>query len=351
MTKLNVGVIFGGASAEHEVSKLSAVNVLSYLNSGKYNIIPIYVSKDGTWYLYDGNFAKLPENIEKYCATVTLGKQGILRIVGDKVRVLNVDIVFSVIHGKQGEDGTIQGLCEVMGLPYVGSGVLASSICMDKTYTNLVASSFNIPTVPSIVLTEKYLQSLQSLDEVVKEIKSKLGYPCFIKPASSGSSIGTFKVKNKKEIITAIDEALKIDNKIIVQKFIKCRELECAVLEEDDGLIVTPPGEIQTTDEFYSYEAKYISNESKTIVPAKVSEEVVNTIRDYAQILFNATLCKGLARIDFFLDQTGNIIFNEINTMPGFTDISMYPKLLNHVGYSGEVIVSKLIQNAVFKQR
>ena len=345
MTKLNIGVVFGGASPEHEVSRASALNIFTYLSPEKYNIIPIYISREGNWFLYDGSLNKLPENIEKYSAGVTLGKQGMLRIVGEKVKIITLDLAFSVIHGKTGEDGTIQGLFEMCGLPYVGCGVSASAICMDKTKADLIAKSLDIPTVPSIVIHQG-----DPIEEIVKDIRGSLGYPCFIKPASGGSSVGAAKAKNKKEIIEAIENALNFDHKVIIQKFIKCRELECSVIGAGDNIEVSLPGEITTPEEFYSYDAKYNNPESKNIIPANVDEKIADQARDYALRLFKAVEGSGLARVDFFLEQkTDKLIFNEINTMPGFTNISMYPQLVMHMGYTPQAMLDRLVEIAIFK--
>lgn len=349
MTKINIGVVFGGKSPEHEVSKASAINIFASLDQDKYNIIPIFISKDGDWFLYDGSLNKLPDNIEKYCASVTLSKQGMLRIVGEKVKILTIDVAFSVIHGATGEDGYIQGLFEMAELPYVGCGVLASALCMDKCYTRVIAASLQIPITPSMIYS---LYDLSNMDEVTKEIRATIGYPCFIKPSSSGSSLGTSKAKNKKEVTKAIQEALKYSTKVIVEKYVKARELECAVLGTGEEIEISTVGEIVTPEEFYTYTAKYHNPASKTVIPADISEDVIQKIREYSYTLFKGVGAFGLARIDFFLeDKTGKVIFNEINTMPGFTDISMYPKLIEHMGYSQQALLDKLIELAIYRSK
>ncbi|MCL1994748.1 MAG: D-alanine--D-alanine ligase [Defluviitaleaceae bacterium] len=348
MNKLNIGVVFGGASPEHDVSCASALNIFNYLDLDKYNIIPIYVSREGCWFLYDGNLSKLPANIEKYSAGVTLSRQGILRIVGEKVKNITIDVAFSVIHGRTGEDGAIQGFFEMCGLPYVGCGVSASAICMDKTRANSVVESLGIPTIPYITIFEN--DSDDSVEKKVAEVRSKLGYPCFVKPASGGSSIGTSKAKNKKEIIAAVEHALKFDYKVIIQKFIKCRELECSVIGSGDEIEVSLPGEIVTPEEFYSYDAKYNNPVSKNIIPAPVDKKIADTAMEYSFEIFKSIECSGLARIDFFLEQkTDKLFFNEINTMPGFTNISMYPQSIVHMGYSPQSMLDRLINIAVYK--
>lgn len=349
MNKINIAVIFGGASFEHDVSRASALNIFSYLDTDKYNIIPIYITREGNWFLYDGTLNKLPPNIEKYCAAVTLGRQGLLRIVGDKVKIITVDVAISCIHGKYGEDGTIQGLFEMMNLPYVGCGVLASAVCMDKTHTRIIAEKAGIPCTPAVVINNVDTTDKEVMDELAKKVRSKLGYPCIIKPSSGGSSLGTNKAKNKKEIVAGIEDALKFDNKVIIEKFIQARELECAVLETPEGkVLVTVPGEIKSAEDFYTYDAKYNNADSKTIIPADVEEEVALLAMQYSERIFAAVGGSGLSRVDFFLDKkTGELIFNEINTMPGFTDISMYPMLVASMGMEPNELLDTLVQTAL----
>ncbi|MCL1935800.1 MAG: D-alanine--D-alanine ligase [Defluviitaleaceae bacterium] len=351
MTKINVAVIFGGPGPEHDVSKSSAINIFDNLDTLKYNIIPIYISKENEWFLYDGSTSKISNNIEIYCASVVPSKQSILRIVGDKVKTISLDVAFSIVHGKLGEDGTIQGVFEAMEIPYVGCSTLSSAVCMDKTYTKLIANSIGIPTTEHIIL-KKHKKDIKEIlnDEKINEIKEKIGFPCIVKPSSSGSSVGTAKVKNKKELLISVSEAFEIDNKIMIEKYIKARELECAILGSGDNIICTLPGEILTTDTIYSYDAKYNNPSSKNIIPAKVSEDIAELAKEYSMKLFEAVDGDGMCRVDFFLDTKTNIlIFNEINTIPGFTDISMYPKLLVHEGITNKNILDKLIEMAISK--
>lgn len=340
--KLNAAVFFGGRSREHEVSRNSAINIMSYLNPSKYNILPVYISKEGKWFLYDGSLTNIPDEIESFSALVTFSSKecSLLRIVGDKVRSVSVDIAVPALHGKYGEDGTIQGLFEMMNLPYVGCGPLASALAMDKTYTRLIAAASDIPITPYLVFTKN-----SDPEDSSKKIRSELGYPCFIKPASSGSSVGTNKAKNKKEIIAALKEAFEIDNKVIVEKFIKGTEIECALLGEGENTLVSIPGEISTPDDFYTYEAKYGNPLSKNIIPATVSEKTMEKAMYYSQKIFKAIGGSGLARADFFVqEKTGKVFFNEINTMPGFTNISMYPQLAFYMGLKPYELMDRLIE-------
>lgn len=351
MTKINLGVLFGGPSPEHEVSKASAINIFNNLDE-KYNVIPIYISKTGQWYLYDGNLSKMPknENIEAYCAEVVLSKKGLLRIVGDKIRVMSIDVIFPILHGRYGEDGVVQGLLEANDIPYVGCGVFASAVCMDKIHTKEVAIAAGIPTVPHFVV---YPWNMKDSDSLVKELRATIGYPLFIKPANTGSSVGISKAKNKREVIAGLTNAFEYSEKVIVEKFVKAREIEVAVLGTGGhDTEATEPGEISQNDTFYTYEAKYNDPTSKNIIPANIDENLANQAKEYAIKIFKAVGGRGLARVDFFLDtKTNQLLLNEVNTMPGFTDISMYPQLINNAGMSHSQLIDRIINMAILKQQ
>ncbi|MCL2574597.1 MAG: D-alanine--D-alanine ligase [Defluviitaleaceae bacterium] len=349
MDKKVVAVIFGGVSGEHDISKLSAASVINALDEDKYFVLPIYITQDGRWLMYDG--AK--ENIknlqwEKFGTPVVLSPDaahhGILRLVGEKFRVIHVDVAFPVMHGKNGEDGTVQGLLELAGIPYVGSGVAASAICIDKIHTNMMAEKIGLKQAQYLTFNKKDLGD--NVDEIAKKIRYELKYPCFVKPATTGSSVGISKARNKKELIAALHEASKHDGNIIVEQMMTGREIECAVLGNDNPAASTVGERIFET-EFYDYDAKYHDNRSKVVVPAELPEYVVEQIRQQSLDIYRITRCKGLARVDFFLDAEGEVIFNEINTMPGFYEISMYAKLWNYEGMAYEEIVDKLIELAV----
>ncbi len=338
MIKKNVCVVFGGVSTEHEVSKASAATVISNISEEKYNIIPLYITKDGRWLLYDGAIDNL-KNIqwEKYGTLAVLSPDrkngGLLRIVGDKVKTIPLDVIFPVLHGRNGEDGSIQGLFEITGIPYVGASVLASALCMDKSYTKIIAESQGIS------------QAKYQVFKAGETVKSKLGYPCFVKPANAGSSVGISKVNNKKELDKAVQNAFQYDTKIIIEKAIVGRELECSVLgtggEDTKASCV---GEIIPDAEFYDYDAKYNNANSKTIIPTDLSEETVEEIRQKSIAIFKAMGCFGLSRVDFFLEEDGKVVFNEINTMPGFTAISMYPILWQQSGINLPALIENLIE-------
>lgn len=354
MTKLNVAVIFGGYSSEHEISKESANTIISNICRTKYNVIPIYITSNGNWLLYDGNINNLKNiDLEKFGTPVSIStdrdKKSIIRIVGEKAKFIKVDVIFPVLHGKNGEDGTIQGIFEIANIPYVGCGVLASALAMDKSFTKLIVKSLGISQAP--FLSYKYEQ-LNNLNEVAKEIKATIGYPCFVKPSSAGSSVGVSKAKNKKDLINAINTATKYHNKIVVEKYIKGRELECAILgtggEDTKASLI---GEVDTKEEFYDFDAKYNNAESKNIVPAEIPNDISTAIQEISLKIFKTLECKGLARVDFFLEEdTNEIIFNEINTIPGFTSISMYPMLCKTIGYNIEELIDRLIQIAIHER-
>jgi len=324
MDKKVIAVLFGGVSNEHEVSKLSAANVIAALDEDKYFILPIYITRDGRWYLYDG--AK--ENIrnlqwEKFATPVVLSPDaahhGILRLVGDKFKVMHVDVAFPVLHGKNGEDGTIQGLLELAGIPYVGSGVAASAICMDKIHTNLIADKIGLKQAKYLVFDKSNLQE-ENINETAKKVRYGLGYPCFVKPANTGSSVGISKARNKKELVAALYEAIKYDSNIIVEQTIIGREMECVVLGNDDPA-ASAVGERKFEAEFFDYNAKYHDSRSRNIIPDDLPQDVIEQIRQQSLAIYNATRCKGFARVDFFVDAGNNVIFNEINTIPGLTDV------------------------------
>ena len=347
---IKLGVIFGGMSTENEVSVVSGKNVLENLDKDKYEIYPIYITKSGEWYEYKGNFeslnmANIPEPILKIDNCVDYLKQ--------------LDVVFPVLHGLYGEDGTIQGMLELLKTPYVGCKVLASSIGMDKVYTKIVFEKAGINQTKSCYIKkygEKYNYIKDNFDEEEIELKSlyknierRLKYPMFIKPSNSGSSVGVNKAETKEELIQAIEEAGKYDNKILIEEGIDGKEVECAVLGNNEA-VAGEVGEIIAADSFYSYDAKYNNNESKTIIPANISEKKKTEIKELAIKAFKAIDGKGLSRVDFFIEnKTEEVFLNEINTMPGFTSISMYPQLMNAYGIKYSVLLDKLIELALEK--
>ena len=330
---IKLGVIYGGVSTEHDVSEMSAKSVIDNLNKEKYEIHEIYINKYGKWYEVKDN-----EVEEIYNIIWTLKE---------------LDVVFPVLHGLGGEDGTIQGMLEMMQVPYVGCGVLASSVGMDKAYTKIIFDKAGIPQAPYIYIRKKdneYVIIDENFDEEefeLEKITEKLQFPMFVKPANSGSSVGVKKATNKEELKMAVENAGQYDKKILVEQGIDAKEVECAILDGKE-LQASTVGEIMSAEDYYSFDAKYNIPESKTVIPAKITEEQIETIRKLALKAFKAIDGKGLARVDFFVEnKTNKIYINEINTMPGFTKISMYPKLFDAVGIKYSELLDKLIENAL----
>ncbi|MDR1540255.1 MAG: D-alanine--D-alanine ligase [Clostridiales bacterium] len=350
MNKKNVLVLFGGCSPEHEVSKVSAFSVIANMPEEKYNVIPVYITREGKWLLYDGSIDNL-RNVpwEKFGTPAILSadrvNRGLLRIVGDKVKYIPVDVVFPVLHGANGEDGTVQGLFELSGLRYVGCGVLASAVCMDKSFTKILAAHLGLKQADYLSQT---LRDSADASSFIEKVESKIGYPCFVKPANAGSSVGISKASSKEDLVEAIEVAFQIDNKILVEKAVVGRELECAVLGAGFDAQASVVGEIKAAGEFYDYDSKYNNAKSETVVPAGIPEDAAEEIRRQSVLIFGAVGGKGLARVDFFLEEgTNAVIFNELNTMPGFTPISMYSKLWRECGISWSELIDKLIEIAL----
>ncbi|MEZ0536990.1 D-alanine--D-alanine ligase family protein [Caldicellulosiruptoraceae bacterium PP1] len=349
MNKLNIAVLFGGVSTEHEVSIISAKSVIENLDKEKYEIIPVGITKEGKWLLYTGKIEDLNDkwfNMGVECIiTPDKTKKALLKIKDSDITYIDIDCVFPVLHGVNGEDGTIQGLLELAGVPYVGCGVLSSAVCMDKAFTKKLALIEGIPQGHFMVLNSFEYEKEQEL--WIRRIESEFSYPCFIKPSNGGSSVGITKAHNRIELIEGIAMAFMYDTKIVIEEFIDCREVECSVLGLNDPIASTI-GEIIPSREFYDYEAKYIDNNSILVIPAKVSEHIVDEIQKLAVKLFKMLDCSGMARVDFFIEKnTEKIYFNEINTIPGFTSISMYPKLWENVGLSYSELLDRLIEIAI----
>ena len=353
MEKIKLGVIFGGTSTEHDVSIVSGTSVIENLNKGKYDIYPIYIGKDGTWYEYkkDINLIRTLE-IEQEIQEK--------KIIENIVKYLkSLDVIFPVLHGLDGEDGSVQGFLEVIKVPYVGCNILSSSIGLDKIYTKAIWGKAELNQVKYeyikkeignyIYVDKNFNEKHISLNEICEVIEEKLKYPMFVKPSNYGSSVGITKAKNKEELLKAIEYAGTFDKEILVEEGKNVREIECAVLG-NDNVISSGVGEILPADEFYSFDAKYKNAESKVNIPAIISTEMEEEIRKMAIKAFKAIGGRGLARVDFFIDkETNEIYINEINTMPGFTKISMYPKLWENEGIKYSQLLDKLIELALKK--
>lgn len=350
--KLKVGVLFGGKSAEHEVSLVSAESVIENLNKNKYEVIPIGITHNGKWFSAGNPLQVLKSGKGRGRQKVvlpTIREDGTL---GTAARVKNfpkVDVIFPVLHGSFGEDGTIQGFLELAGIPYVGAGIVASAIGMDKAIQKEIFQAKGLPVPGHLIFNRKRI--LERLDpRILREIEEKLGYPCFTKPANLGSSIGIFKAHTRSELSYMIKKSARFDRKIIVEKAVPhAREIEVSVLGNDKPQ-VSICGEIIPSNEFYDYDAKYIDGKSKLVIPAKIPTKISNRIREIALRAYLAIDCAGMARVDFLLNgKTNQIYLSEINTIPGFTAISMYPKLWQASGLSYSRLLDKLIQLALMR--
>ena len=380
MEKIRVGILFGGRSGEHEVSLLSAASVLNAIDKEKYEVVPIGITKDGRWltseyaeYLLTGKLVLEPRNLRagdpettSPAAVLARGESvvvppepvhrhtglvpfqtdaSLMRRASD--RAINVDVIFPVLHGTFGEDGTIQGLLELADIPYVGAGVLGSAAGMDKDIMKSLFIAAGIPIVKHVTILRGAWQ--KEPKKVQKLVESKLVYPVFVKPANLGSSVGISKAHNRKELGPAIEEAARFDRKIVIEQGVggkkdKAREIECSVLGNDEPA-ASVPGEIVPGKEFYDYTAKYVDEGSQLIIPAKLTKAETKKVQELAIAAFQAVDCSGLARVDFLMDpKTRKIFLNEINTMPGFTAISMYPKLWAASGLAYADLIDRLIQ-------
>lgn len=327
---IKVAVIYGGMSTEHDVSMVSAQNVIENLNAGKYDIYKIEIAKNGEWLNNGKKIKNVVEILQK------------------------MDVVFPVLHGLYGEDGTIQGMLEMLKVPYVGCKVLASSVCMDKVYTKYILKNAKINQAKFVYIKNEntYVDDdLEEMDlqndEIIDVVNKKLGFPVFVKPSNSGSSVGVTKANNGEELVRAIQTVSQYDKKILIEKAIVGKEVECAVLGNDEVKASTV-GEIISAEDFYTYDAKYNNSESKTVIPALIPKKIIEEIRRCAIKAFKAVDGSGLARVDFFVEKdTNKVYLNEINTMPGFTEISMYPKLWEASGISYSELLDELIKLAL----
>lgn len=353
MSKLKLGVIFGGMSTEHDVSITSGTSVIKNLNKEKYEIYPIYIGKDGKWYEYSKTVSKID--------ILQVGEE-----IDEKVLISNpieylqeCDVIFPVLHGLYGEDGTIQGMLEILKKPYVGCKVLSSSICMDKAYAKIIFERAGINQAKYVYIkkeNENYIyvdnnfsEENSTLEKIANIVEEKLSYPVFVKPSNSGSSVGIKKAHNKEELINSIKYAGEFDRKILIEENINGREVECAVLGNKDAK-ASCVGEILPAEDFYTFDAKYKNAESRIVMPAEIPENISEEIRSMAVKAFKAADCTGLSRVDFFIENdTNRVIINEINTLPGFTQISMYPKLWEKMGVGYSELLDKLIELALQK--
>lgn len=369
---VNVCVIFGGKSSEHEVSLWSAASVIKNIDVKKYNVSMIGITKAGKWLHYtgplelieDGKWESSPfivpvaiDLASPRAAIISQGtKQKLLN--SQKIRQevsglkypkaedteIKADVIFPVLHGKNGEDGTIQGFLEIANIPYVGCGVLASAACMDKHFTHIMLESAGILKTKLIAVMH---WEMEDLEKLLSKLDSELGYPMFIKPANAGSSVGVTKVNSKGEILDALKTAFLHDKKVVAEKGVTGREIEVSVMGGEEPVSSKVAGEIAPENGFYDYNGKYLNDSTKLYVPADIDEITLYNLRKTAENAYRVMGCRGLARIDFFVDEKGRIILNEINTLPGFTSISMFPKLFEHSGIPYSQLIDKLITQAL----
>lgn len=348
MMKKKIAVIFGGCSSEHEISRLSATSVINNLPKDKYEVVCLGITKDGRWYLFNGPVEKIADGSWERDALNQPAFISPDRSVGGIVvdgkigfDIIKVDCVFPVLHGRNGEDGTLQGLLQLCGLPFVGCRTLASAVCMDKAVTHTLLTAAGVHQANYLwFFANRYDKA--GAEKIKVKINARLGYPVFVKPANAGSSVGVSKVCSEAELDAAVEKAAREDDKIVVEETIVGQEVECAVLgnAEPEASVI---GEIAASAEFYDYDDKYNSGKSQLYIPAHLEEEVMEEIRKTAARAYRMLGCTGLARVDFFVRNGREIILNELNTIPGFTSISMYPKLWEACGVSYSELLDKLI--------
>jgi D-alanine-D-alanine ligase len=353
--KTKVGIIFGGQSGEHEVSLMSSVSVMKVMDKTKYDIIPIGITKEGNWKLFLGDMSKIEDGSWQEEAVPALispdpAQKCITTLIDSKESRYYLDVVFPILHGPRGEDGTVQSVFEMMNIPYVSCGVTSSALCMDKVFSKKILQQSGLPVVDYKVYYKNELHT--HMPEIISELENYLGYPCFIKPANLGSSVGISKARNREELQSALLLAAQYDTKVLVEKFVDAREIECSVLGNDNPR-ASLPGEIIPSREFYDYTAKYLDGDkSKLLLPAPISQKDVSKIQQLAIQAFKTLDCCGMARVDFLMSKvSGNIYINELNTIPGFTKISMYPKMWEISGLSYSALIDELIQLAIERHK
>ena len=352
MAMKTIAVLFGGVSSEHDISLISAASVLRNFPKDSYNVVCIGITKDGRWLFYDKSYDDIEsgawENNTSLASAVISpdsSHHGIIKQKDGVCEIIPVDCIFPVLHGKNGEDGTVQGLFDLAGIPYVGCDLISSANCMDKQYTHTILDSAGIKTASWRVFHKR---DLARFDEILDSFELALGFPMFVKPANAGSSVGISKAHNREELKNGILLALEHDCKAVIEENIVGAEVECAVLGNEDAA-GSVPGQITPCNEFYDYNAKYIGD-SMLDIPAKISDSAIETVKQTAVKAYHAIGCSGLSRVDFFVTENDEVILNEINTLPGFTSISMYPKLWGAEGVPYSELINRLIGYA-FKRK
>lgn len=351
MSKLTIGVLFGGASSEYEVSLMSAASVLTHINREKYDIVMLGITKDGRWFRYTGGIAELradhwlrPDCTVPAFVSPDRSVHGLIELAPDgTVSTVRLDAVFPVMHGKNCEDGTLQGLFTVAGIPFVGCDTLSSAVCMDKAIARITTDASGIPSTPWEWF---YADAFDEFDALEQRLARRLGYPMFIKPANAGSSVGVSRASDKQSLEQAIRLALEHDKKVVAEQAVTGAEIECAVLG-NSAPVASAVGEIAPRAAFYDYNAKYMDDSTDLYIPARISQAAAQTVRDMAIKAYRALCCTGLSRVDFFIKKDGTVLLNEVNTIPGFTHISMYPKLFEASGVPFPDLIDRLISLAL----
>lgn len=349
MEKKTAVVLFGGQSSEHVVSCMSVVNVINHINREKYDLLLIGITESGHWIkaesvkkIEDGSWR---DGKVSAILSPDATSKSVLIFYEDKTESVKVDVVFPVLHGLFGEDGTVQGLLELARIPYVGCGVLASAVSMDKLYTKIVVNDLGIRQAAYVPVMR---HDLEHMEEVLKRVEEAFAYPVFVKPSNAGSSKGVSRAGSREELKSALLEAAKHDRKLLVEEMIVGREIECAVFGGGSVPVeASGVGEIQAASQFYDFDAKYYNPQSKTVINPKLPGQAAQRVREAAKAIFQAVDGYGLARVDFFVKEDGTVVFNEINTMPGFTAISMYPMLWEAAGVGKDQLIDRLLLHAM----
>ncbi len=352
--KLNFCIMFGGKSTEYEVSLKSSYSVLENVDTNKYNIVKVGITRDGIWYIYDGSNEKIKDNTwmldEKHARKAFMsssyGDKAVYAINADNtIERVAVDVVFPVMHGAYCEDGRLQGLLDMCGVAYVGPGCASSAVCMDKAFTKMLLNNYGIPVAGCVYATKKSI--LNDFDGIKNDVENSFGYPVFVKPANSGSSVGVSKAKNAEELKAALEDAIKYDSKILIEEFVQGREIEVAVIGNENPVALSR-GEVVPDAEFYDYDDKYKNGTTKFHIPAKLKKSTWINLKRIAEGIYEYLDCRGLSRVDFFVcGKEEKIVFNEINTLPGFTSISLYPRMAMDSGMTYSGLIDKLVELAL----
>ncbi len=354
MEKKTIAVLFGGQSTEHEVSCMSVMTVIDNIDRERYDILLIGITKEGKWLKTetadDIRTGRWKEGAVRAILSPDATQKGVLLVSESRTELVPVDVVFPVLHGARGEDGTVQGLLELARIPYVGCGVLSSAVSMDKWYTKLIVDTLGIRQARYVAVEKKELRDEAGIERVIGTVEKAFPYPVFVKPSRSGSSRGVSKASDAVQLRRALLLAAEHDRKLLVEEMIVGHEIECAVLGCGDEAKASGVGEILAGADFYDYEAKYSNPDSQTVTDPKLPDGAAEAVRDAAVRIFQAVDGFGLARVDFFVTEDGQVIFNEINTMPGFTSISMYPMLWEKRGLPKAQLIDRLIQLACVRQ-